>query len=84
MGGSCKERSPVSPRFLSPPGLEAGDAIDEIRDLWATAAGYAVSIERCAEQGATARFAYELRQVLDCLSERIERLEQDYTRERSP
>ncbi len=53
--------------------LTAG-ALDEIRDLCATAAGYAVSIERCAEQGSTARFAFELRLVLDCLSERIESL----------
>ncbi len=56
------------------PGPQAADALDEIRDLCATAAGYAVSIERCAEQGSTARFAFELRQVLACLSERVESL----------
>ena len=46
--------------FLSSPGPQAADALDEIHDLCATAAGYAVSIERCAEQGSTARFAFEL------------------------
>jgi hypothetical protein len=56
--------------------IQAGvaHALDEIRDLLATAAGYVVSIERCAERGSTARFAFELRQVLACLSERVESL----------
>jgi hypothetical protein len=53
---------------------QAADALDKIHDLCATAAGYAVSIERCAEQGSTARFAFELRQILACLSERVESL----------
>ncbi len=69
--------------FLSSPGPQAADALDEIRELCATAAGYAVSIERGAEKGSTARFAFELRLILDCLSERIEGLKQEYTRERA-
>jgi hypothetical protein len=73
----------VTAPFLSSPSPQAADALDEIHDLCATAAGYAVSIERCAEQGSTDRFAFELRLILDCLSERIEGLKQEYTRERA-
>jgi hypothetical protein len=61
----------MSASLLSP---QPADLVDEIRDLCATAAGYAVSIERFAEQGATARFAFELRLILDCISERIDGL----------
>jgi hypothetical protein len=64
----------VTAPFLSSPGPQAADALDEIHDLCATAAGYAVSIQRCAERGSTARFAFELRQILACLSERVESL----------
>jgi hypothetical protein len=69
----------VTAPFLSPPGPQAPDALDEIHDLCAMAAGYAVSIERCAERGSTAPFAFELRLILDCRSERIEGLKQEYT-----
>jgi hypothetical protein len=74
----------MSAPFASTPNSAAADAIDEIRDLCATAAGYAVSIERCAERGSTARFAFELRQILDCLSERIEGLTRTLKPGRAP
>jgi hypothetical protein len=73
----------VTAPFFSSPGPQAVNPLDEIHDLCAMAAGYAVSIERCAERGSTARFAFELRLILDCLRERIEGLKQEYTRERA-
>jgi hypothetical protein len=65
------------PRPFSPsPDPRAAEVLEEMHDLCATAAGYAISIERSAEYGSTARFAFELRLILDCLSNRIERLKQ--------
>ena len=53
----------------------ASDTLDDLRYLWSTATGYAISIERCTKQGWTARYAFELRQTLDCLGQCIESLE---------
>ena len=64
------------PGFFSSPNSQAAEALEEMHDLCATAAGYAISIERCAEYGSTARFAFELRLTLDCLSKQIEWLKQ--------
>jgi hypothetical protein len=66
---------------LSP---EVVGALDDVRDLCARAAGYAASIERCAERGSTAHFAFELRLTLDCLSQCVEWLNQALIADRRP